>query len=98
MPFTKAQYYSLGRLQQAIKTIEELVPKEQKRLSMQRKKQLEQAYETLRCHCPKLGFDVPHLSYLYDPEQYLEHARIVAGQVTAVVSNNQSIPAKARPS
>jgi bifunctional ADP-heptose synthase (sugar kinase/adenylyltransferase) len=96
MQLTKAQQYSLMRLQQAIKAIEELVPKEQKRLSMQRKKQLEQAHETLRCHCPKLGFDIPHLGHLYNPDEYLAHARSVANQVMTVVSNNQSLTKRSK--
>jgi len=78
---TKAQQYSIARLQQAIETIEELVPVERGRSSNQRRKWLEKAHEVLRLHGSKLGVTVPGLSHFYYPEQFLEHSRLVAGHL-----------------
>ena len=81
MHLTKAEQNSLTRLQQAIETIEQLVPIERKRSSRQRRKSLEQAHGVPRLHGDKLGFTVPSLSHFYDEEQFLEHACLVADQL-----------------
>lgn len=73
----KWQVYSVGKLQQAILSIEQTVPLEEKRFSRQRKKSLEQDYSTLQTHCGRLDFNVPRLGVWYDPGQYLEIANRV---------------------
>jgi hypothetical protein len=73
----KWQEYSVGRLQQAILSIEQTAPLEEKRSSMRRKKSLEQDYSTLQTHCGRLDFDIPRLGIWYDPKQYLEVAHTV---------------------
>jgi len=74
---SKAYEQSLQRIHQATQTIERLVPLEQKRTSMQRKKQMENAYASLSLHAGKLDIQLPRLSTFYKPEQYLEHAHLV---------------------
>jgi hypothetical protein len=73
----KAQQYSLMRIEQAIAVIEELAPKEEKREAIQRRRQMERAYESMTLHADKLDIEVPELSTFYYPEQYLKHARLV---------------------
>jgi hypothetical protein len=81
MQLTKAKRHSIERLQQAIATIEEIVPQERRRSSQQRRKWLENAHEIFRVHCPKLALTAPSLSHFYNPEQFLENARTVADQL-----------------
>ena len=75
---TKTQRQSIERLCTAINLIEQLVPAEQQRFSNQRKRTLEHTYATLRLHAGKLNFDLPRLSFMYDPKEYLKHAHLVA--------------------
>lgn len=82
---TKAREESLKRIRQAIATIEQLVLLEQKHISMQRKKQMENAYASLSLHAHKLGIQLPQLSTFYRPEQYLSHARLVADKLEPVI-------------
>jgi hypothetical protein len=73
---TKAQWHSIDMLCQAIRRIEELAPKEEKRSSDRRKKQLITAYLSLNLHCLKLEIVLPEQqSTLYRPAFYLEQAR-----------------------
>lgn len=74
----KAQHHSINRLRASIRIIEELVPLEQKRFSAQRKRTLESAHVTLRRHAGSFGITFSDLSLLYHPDQYLEHAHVVA--------------------
>jgi hypothetical protein len=78
---TKAQHYARERIGHALATIEELVPQEQKRESRARRKGLEQAYDLLRCHAPKVGMTVPQQSTFYRPGNYLEIAQAVRAQL-----------------
>jgi hypothetical protein len=87
----KAQQYSLMRIEQAIATIEELAPKEEKREAIQRRRQMEKAYESMTIHAGKLGIEVPELSLFYYPEQYLEHARLVSSRRKRKTANAQAI-------
>lgn len=73
----KWQAYSIGKLQQAIASIEQLAPLEEKRSSRQRKKSLEQDYSTLKVHCGRLDFKIPRLGVWYDPGEYVNVAREV---------------------
>ena len=79
---TKAQGRSLDMLCQSIRLIEELVPQEQRRFSNQRKRKLEHTYASLQLHADKLNFDLPRLSYIYDPAEYLKHAHLIADALT----------------
>jgi len=76
--------YSVDMLCQAIRRIEELVPKEEKRLSDQRKKQLINAYLSLDLHCRKLEIVLPKQdSMFYRPQFYLEQVEQCASVLTA---------------
>ena len=78
MRLTNAQKHSIHQMQQAIATIEQLVPQERKRSSKQRRRWLEQAHEVFRVHCPKLALSAPSLGHFYRLEQFLANARLVA--------------------
>ena len=90
MQLTKAQQHSIARLQQAIQTIEQLVPLERKRTSVQRRKQLENAHEVFSVHCPKLQIEVPRLSTFYNEEEFLAHARMVARQIQQITATHST--------
>ncbi len=78
---SKAREHSRQRLRQAIQVIQELVPKERERFSQRRKHDLEKAHATLACHAEKLHLQVPALSTFYSPQQYLDHAQLLARQL-----------------
>ncbi len=78
---TKAQERSLQRLQQTIRVIQELAPKELQRFSLRRKHNLESAYATLVSHAEKLHLQLPALSTYYSPQQYLDHAQAIECQL-----------------
>lgn len=78
---TKAQEHSFQRLQQAIRVIQELAPKELQRSSQRRKHDMENAHATLICHAEKLHLQLPALSTYYSPQQYLNHAQILKRQL-----------------
>uniref|UniRef100_A0A6M3J3A2 Large polyvalent protein associated domain-containing protein n=1 Tax=viral metagenome TaxID=1070528 RepID=A0A6M3J3A2_9ZZZZ len=72
---TKATQYSIDKVANGLKNIEELAPKETIRESAVRRKQLATAYENLELHARKLGAPIPKLGTYYHPEQYLANAR-----------------------
>jgi len=79
---TKTQQYSITMLCQAIRRIEELVPKEEKRSSDRRKKQLIAAYLSLAHHCKKLEIVLPEQDSML-PQVYLEQVEQCASVLTA---------------
>jgi hypothetical protein len=84
---TKAQKYSVDMLCQAIRRIEELVPKEEKRSSDRHKKQLINAYLSLDLHCRKLEIGLPEqASIFYRPQFYLEQVELCASVLTACLA------------
>ncbi len=87
---TKAQQHSLASVQAAIRLIEELIPIEQQRSSRQRRRKLESAHVTMRSHASTFGISFPMLSLLYRPEQYLEHAHLVAQALTDWLAAGQN--------
>jgi len=78
---TKSQQHSIARIKQEVEFIQQIAPIEMKRISRQRKKQMEKSYSDLSLHGHKLGIQVPRLSVLYNPKQYLEHANKVLDDV-----------------
>ncbi len=84
LPLNSAQQRSVERIRQAARQIEELVPQELQRQSQRRKHQLERAYSSLTLHACKLHLQVPALSTFYNPQQYLDHARAIVGQLPPV--------------
>lgn len=100
--FTKAQQHSIDMLCASIRLIEELVPLEQQRFSKQRKRKLESAHVTLRHHAYTFDLSLPMLSALYQPEQYLEHAHLVADRLSEQFASTwrrceKLTPTRARP-
>lgn len=85
----KKQQNALYRVMQSATLIQELVPLEMKRESQQRRKALEKAYESLRCHCATLGIEAPLLSVFYHPKQYLEHATSVLQAINEMKGHNK---------
>src|SRR5262249_32728346 len=77
----KARQYSALRLGAAIQTIETVASREQKRESVRRRRKMEQAHESLSIHADRLGIQIPDLGNIYQPEEYLAHARLVAEQL-----------------
>ena len=65
---TKATAYSILRVRQALVQIETLAKEDARtgRFSAARKKHAENAWDTLRCHLPKLGVETPQRSVYYD--------------------------------
>lgn len=78
---TKATQYSIDKVDQAIKIIEELAPQEVIRESAARRKQLVNAYESLDLHASKLGIIRPKLGTFYHPEEYLKNAQQMQAKV-----------------
>jgi hypothetical protein len=91
---TKATQYSIDKVAQALKNIEELAPKEIIRESATRRKQLASAYESLDLHASKLGIIRPKLGTYYHPEEYLANARQMSAKIqeTYKVTPPVSIP------
>lgn len=71
----------IARINQAVATIEELAPKEMQRENRQRRKALENAYQSLSTHAYGFGLHAPKLNTFYDPQDYLAKARIVKGWI-----------------
>ena len=78
---TKVQQHSLEMLCGAIRIIDDLVPLEFQRFSRQRKRKLESAHVTLRHHAETFAITFPMLSMLYNAEEYLLHAHLVADRL-----------------
>ncbi len=78
---TKATQYSIDKVTQSQKIIEDIVPQEIKRESATRRKQLTRAYESLELHSRKLGVPIPKLGTYYHPEEYLSNARQMLSSV-----------------
>lgn len=77
----KAQRESIERIRRNAAIIEELVPKEEKRISQQRRKAIVSAYESITTHAYKLGLSLPQLSFLYIPTEYLDNTRTILQQL-----------------
>lgn len=77
-PFTRTQQHSLSMLCAAIRQIEELAPLEQKRVSMPRKKKMENAHWSLVHYADRWQITIPALSTMYEPDEYLTHTHLVA--------------------
>lgn len=77
-PLTKSQQHSVAMLCAAIRQIEELAPIEQKRFSMPRKKKMENAHWSLVHDAKRWQIAIPVLSTMYEPDEYLAHAHLVA--------------------
>ena len=86
------QKASADRIRKAVQLIETLAPLELKRFSQKRKHDMESAYATLALHATKLYLQPPKLSTMYDPQQYLEHARNIGGQLTRLEALTLSEP------
>jgi len=90
-----AQQRSVERIRVAVRQIEELVPQELQRQAQQRKHQLETAFSSLSLHAHKLGLQVPALSTYYNPQQYLDHARAIVGQLR--IAHGVSVGEQSKP-
>jgi len=85
MKNTKANQNSINKINNAIQIIKETAPQEMKRGNQKRRKWLDSSFETLRCHCYKLGIELPNRRTFYTPENDLSIAEYVEDQVKSIV-------------
>lgn len=85
----KATQYSIDRIKGAIEVIEALTPLEVRRISMDRKKKMENAYDTLSLHASKLKIALPGLSAWYKPEEYLGQAIFVSKKLQELTASQK---------
>jgi len=94
-PLTKAQQVSVDRLKSITEQINALADQESNRSSVQRKKQLESAYNGLLTHTRKLGIETPKLGTYYNPAEYANIADGVKSDLAAKYGTDVQKPASA---
>lgn len=81
---TKANQNSISKINNAIQIIKETAPQEIKRESQKRRKWIENAFETLRCHCSKINMELPSRGTFYNPENDLKIAEYIEEQIQQI--------------
>jgi hypothetical protein len=82
---TKANQDSINKINNAIRIIKETAPQEIKRGNQKRRKWLDGSFETLRCHCYKLGIELPNRRTFYTPEHDLSIAEWLDDQMKSII-------------
>ena len=82
---TKANQNSISKINNAIQIIKETAPQEIKRESQKRRKWINNAFETLYCHCSKINIEIPNRGTYYNPETDLKIAEYIENQLQEIV-------------
>lgn len=85
MKNTKANQDSITKINNAIRIIKETAPQEIKRENQKRRKWIDNAYNTLQCHCNKLNLELPKRKNFYTPEHDLIIAEQLEQQIKSIV-------------